>query len=178
MALEYDADWPGLTDENDAGGSGNPELNRTEIKRIAHDLRTVLDTLITPTPVQATQAASKKGSTPPELPGPPSGAGSLPDLRRECNLTSKELGGGGWLTAEEFTMSMKMAYGNLLGEGTITRGGTGSGAQEGGDGLKAGSGTYASMVMQADLTIQTLLSMVESYDVAEQANGAEAPREA
>ncbi|MCC5577121.1 hypothetical protein IMZ11_15960 [Microtetraspora sp. AC03309] len=173
MGLEYDADWPGLTEKNDAGGSGSPELNRTEIKRIAGELRTALDTLITPTPVQATQAASKKGSTPPELPGPPSGAGSLPDLRRECKLTSKELGGGGWLTAEEFTMSMKMAYGTLIGEGAVTRGGGAQGA----GGLQAGSGTYASMVMQADLTIQTLLSMVESYDVAEQANGAEAPRE-
>ncbi|MGI5485985.1 hypothetical protein [Microtetraspora malaysiensis] len=173
MALEYDPDWPGLTNENDASGSGSPELNRPEIKRIAGNLRTALDALITETQAPARFELRAPGDNRP-MQGPPSGAGSLPDLRRECGLAAERY--GSWRAAQSFYTAANVAFVQLVGEGTVKRDGDSS--SPGGESLQAGTGAYAALVTQADAAAQTLLAMVDSYDRAEQANGADAPREA
>ncbi|WP_433222846.1 hypothetical protein [Microtetraspora malaysiensis] len=173
MALEYDPDWPGLTDKNDASGSGSPELNRPEIKRIAGNLRTALDALITATTPQPCLVPSPPGETRP-LAVLPAGAGSLPDLRRECGLAAARY--GSWRAAQSFYSAANVAFNQLVGEGTVKR--DGDSRSPGGESLQAGTGAYAALVTQADAAAQTLLAMVDSYDRAEQANGADAPREA
>ncbi|MFF4773020.1 hypothetical protein [Microtetraspora fusca] len=172
MALEYDPDWPGLTDKNDASGAGSRELNRTEIKRIAGDLRTALDALITETQAPARYELRAPGDNSP-MQGPPAGAGSLQDLRRECGLAADRY--GSWRAAQSFYTAVNVAYVQLVGEGTVKRDGD---SRSGGERLQAGTGAYADLVTQADAAAQTLLAMVDSYDRAEQANGADAPREA
>ncbi|GLW96144.1 hypothetical protein [Microtetraspora sp. NBRC 16547] len=174
MSPEHDPDWPGLSEKDDVGGSGYPELNRTEIKRIAGDLRKALEPLITATAPPARAVAFAKGDTPPPLPGPPAGAGSLPDLRLQCAISDEHL--GKWQAAQNFASTMGTAYGLLIGEGAIKRDGDRRGSP-GGDRLQAGSGAYADVVMRADAMAETLLEMVESFDKAEQANGAHVPRE-
>ncbi|MFF3664260.1 hypothetical protein [Microtetraspora malaysiensis] len=172
MALEYDPDWPGLTDKNDASGSGSPELNRPEIKRIAGNLRTALDALITETQAPARFVAHAPGDNSP-LPGPPSGAGSLPDLRRECGLAAERY--GSWRAAQSFYAAANVAFSQLVGEGAIKH--DGDSRSPGGEHLQAGTGAYADLVTRADAAAQALLTMVDSYDRAEQANGADASRE-
>ncbi|WP_067172445.1 hypothetical protein [Microtetraspora niveoalba] len=156
MALEYDPNWPGLTAENDASGSGVPELNRKEIKRIAGDLRKALEALSTPTQIQPRQSLNAQGEAG-SLPGPPPGAGSLPDLRRECALGLTDT--GEWPTASAFFRSTSMAFSMLIGD-------AGAG------------GLYQNVIEQSDSVADTLEETAKSYDGAEQANQSTAAQQA
>lgn len=156
MALELDPDWPGLTDKNDAAGKGEPDLDRAEIKRIAGEIQKILATMTTPTQIPATQVAHAKGSTPPPLPGPPAGAGSLPDLQRQCALSEIQL--GEWPVAQSFSMAAVSAYAQLIGE------------------PGHGGGLYSSLIEQCRETAEGLVETAKSYDGAEIANQEDATR--
>ncbi|MET8334017.1 hypothetical protein ABZV14_11945 [Streptosporangium canum] len=156
MALELDPDWPGLTAENDASGKGDPGLRTPEIKRIAGEIQKIIAALTTPTEIPATQVAYAKGSTPPPLPGPPAGAGSLPDLQRECALSEIQL--GEWPVAQSFSMATVTAYAQLIGE------------------PGHGGGLYSSLIERCRETAEGLVETAKSYDGAETANQADATR--
>ncbi|ACZ90747.1 hypothetical protein [Streptosporangium roseum] len=150
MALELDPDWPGLTDKSDASGKGDPALRTPEIKRIAGEVQKILATMTTPTEMPATQVAYAKGSTPPPLPGPPAGAGSLPDLQRQCALSEIQL--GEWPVAQSFSMATVTAYAQLIGE------------------PGQGGGLYSSLIARCQAAIDGLIESAKSYDGAEMAN--------
>ncbi|MFD0889019.1 hypothetical protein ACFQ08_31180 [Streptosporangium algeriense] len=156
MAIELDPDWPGLTVKSDSSGKGGPELDRTAIKEIAGRLEKALERLTTATrpPVRATLTA--KG-TPGELPGPPPGAGTLPDMQLYAALSEVHL--GKWPTAQQFAMSIDTAYSVLVGE----RG-------------QKGSGLYAMTTEQYKAVIDTLYEIAKSYDGAEVENEGAAPK--
>ncbi|OUC92961.1 hypothetical protein [Streptosporangium minutum] len=157
MALELDPDWPGLTAKNDAAGKGDPDLDRAEIKRIAGEIQKILATMTTLTKeVPATQVAYAKGSTPPPLPGPPAGAGSLPDLQRQCALSEVQL--GEWPVAQSFSMATVSAYAQLIGE------------------PGHGGGLYSSLIERCQAAIDGLVESAKSYDGAEIANQEDATR--
>ncbi|SFL16156.1 hypothetical protein SAMN05216275_1629 [Streptosporangium canum] len=157
MALELDPDWPGLTAKNDVSGKGNPELAREEIKRIAGEIQKILATMTTLTKeVPATQVAYAKGSTPPPLPGPPAGAGSLPDLQRQCALSEVQL--GEWPVAQSFSMATVSAYAQLIGE------------------PGQGGGLYSSLTERCQAVIDGLVESAKTYDGAETANLEDATR--
>ncbi|GAA3115096.1 hypothetical protein [Streptosporangium carneum] len=151
MAIELDPDWPGLTVKNDSSGKGGPEVNHTAIREIAQQLEGALRKLTTATKPPPTAMAYAKGTTPPPLPGPPPGAGSLPDLQLQCAIGDAQL--GQWTTAQQFAMAIGTAYSVLIGE----RG-------------HKGSGLYAQTTEQYGAVIQSLHEIVKAYDGADQAN--------
>lgn len=155
MAIELDPDWPGLTVKSDSSGKGGPELDRAAIKEIAGQLEKALQRLTTATKPPATAVATAKGQTA-ELPGPPPGAGTLPDLQLQAALSDVHL--GKWMTAQQFTMAINTAYSVLVGE----------------RGQK--SGLYAATTEQYKAVIDTLYEIAKSYDGAEVANEGTAPK--
>ncbi|MEV7009924.1 hypothetical protein [Streptosporangium sp. NPDC051022] len=157
MAIELDPDWPGLTVKNDTSGKGGPEVDHTAIREIAGQLEAALRKLTTATKIPSTAVAYAKGTTPPELPGPPPGAGSLPDLQIQCALSDAHL--GQWITAQQFAMAMGSAYSVLIGE----RG-------------QKGGGLYAVTTEQYAAVIESLYEIVKAYDGADEANQGTAPK--
>ncbi|MFC3978997.1 hypothetical protein [Streptosporangium jomthongense] len=156
MAIELDPDWPGLTVKSDSSGKGGPDLNRATIKEIAGLLEKALQKLTTPTQPPATAVATARGERA-ELPGPPPGGGSLPDLQLQCALSDEHL--GKWLTAQQFTMAINTSYSVLVGE----RG-------------QKGGGLYSSTIEQYKAVIDTLYEIAKAYDGAEVANEGTAPK--
>ncbi|MGW0589354.1 hypothetical protein [Streptosporangium sp. NPDC002607] len=150
MAIELDPDWPGLTIKDDSSGDGGPEGNQAEIERIARALDESLTTLTTPTQPPATSVAQDQGGPPAPLPGPPPGAGSLPDVRLQCAIGSAHM--GEWLTAQQFAMATYTAYATLIGE------------------TEGSGGLYSSLVQQYDTVVEALIGIARTNTAAEQAN--------
>jgi hypothetical protein len=151
MALEVDPDWPGLDEDKD----GN-YTNRTEIKRIAGELNELLKKLTTSSGTPVTQFATAPGDPVPE-PQIPANAGSLPDLQRYCGLSEKQI--GEWPTAMQFSVSISLAYGALIGE----QGSTG--------------GLYAIMVDQGGKAFDALIDVAKASQGAELASEEAAARQ-
>ncbi|WP_030913726.1 hypothetical protein [Streptosporangium amethystogenes] len=145
MAIELDKDWPGLTVKGN-----EPKWDSTEIKRIAGELEESLKALKTPTQPPATSVAHAAGTTSPPLPGPPPGAGSLPDVRLQCAIGPAQL--GEWLTAQQFAISVNTAYATLIGD------------------TKGSGGVYSSLIRQYGAVIEAVLDIAKTNTAAEQAN--------
>lgn len=141
MALELDPDWPGLDEDK----NGN-YTNRTEIKRIAGEMSELLKKLTTSSGRPVTEFLIAPGEKAPE-PQIPANAGSLPDLQVYCALSQSQL--GEWPAAMQFGMTVNFAYSSLVGEQGST------------------SGLYASLVQQAEKSIEAL------YDTTKVSQGAE-----
>ncbi|MEV4381452.1 hypothetical protein [Streptosporangium sp. NPDC049644] len=145
MAIELDKDWPGLTVKGD-----DAAWDPTEIKRITGELEEALKALRTPTQPPARSVAYAAGSTPPPLPGPPPGAGSLPDVRLQCAIGTAQL--GEWITAASFAQTVETAYMTFIGD------------------TEKSGGNYSSLLQQCDEVIDALVDIAKTNAGAEQAN--------